>query len=834
MRRLTLLLLLLAFALLVSSATQKSPTVDEQGHLFRGVAYVKTGATHFLWGHPLLASALNALPLLSLSELRLPTDEPAWAEGNWAVAGDAFLWRLNPNPQRLIFLGRLATIWLTLLLGALVYRWGRQLHSPTAGLMALALLVLDPNILAHGQLVTSDLPLTFFMVLAVYGYWRWGVEEGTRRNSGELRGTQRAVSREPVAVGEKPPAANRQRPAALTPHASALIIAGMALGAAAATKFNAALLLPALGLLGLWLAVRWRSLRPLMALLLMGLVAWVTVWAAYRLALSPLPGGAFWDDLTWQFEYLSRPHGAYLLGQTDVWGWWYYFPITFLVKTPLPILILLGWAMVCMVRELVGTRRNSEELRGTQWAVSREPLAVSQKMPAANSQPPAARTPYSSRLFLLLPPLTYFAISLISPLNIGYRHLIPLLPFLALFIATTLSRSAFQLVSISACQHFSRSASQPVSQLQLESRNSKLETQYSALSTQSLAFVLTLLLILSSLFAWPDYIPYFNGLVSWSGESWRILSDSNVDWGQDLPALAEWQRANGERLKLSYFGVAHPSAYGLEFDALPIWEPGPEQMNPAYQPFNPAAPAPGLYAISVTHLHGLVLGKDYFAGFRGREPLARIGGSIFIYRVEPTGEPASVAFAGLRPAELDPSLPAPWQTNDVVIRWFDARTSFIWPAGNSWLAVAAQTPDLALQPFWPSMPVAQVGEQALYQLAAPFAAAWQGQPASLGGVMTFLGYRRLETTTPDEISLLTAWQVTEATGQPLKIFVHALDENSTIVGQWDGLDVEPTTWQAGDIIIQLHRFSAAAASRLQVGMYNGLTLERLAEPVLLD
>ncbi|MBK9054215.1 MAG: phospholipid carrier-dependent glycosyltransferase [Chloroflexi bacterium] len=89
----------------------------------------------------------------------------------------------KPNPQRLIFLGRLATIWLTLLLGALVYRWGRQLHSPTAGLMALALLVLDPNILAHGQLVTSDLPLTLFMVMAVYGFWLWGVRK-ERRNSG--------------------------------------------------------------------------------------------------------------------------------------------------------------------------------------------------------------------------------------------------------------------------------------------------------------------------------------------------------------------------------------------------------------------------------------------------------------------------------------------------------------------------------------------------------------------------------------------------------------------------------------------------------------------------
>ena len=82
MRILIPLVLLLTFALMVSSAIQKSPTVDEQSHLFRGVAYVKTGATQFLWGHPLLASAINALPLLTVSDLQLPQAEPAWEAGD--------------------------------------------------------------------------------------------------------------------------------------------------------------------------------------------------------------------------------------------------------------------------------------------------------------------------------------------------------------------------------------------------------------------------------------------------------------------------------------------------------------------------------------------------------------------------------------------------------------------------------------------------------------------------------------------------------------------------------------------------------------------------------
>lgn len=264
MRSLATALLLLSYTLMVNSIVQKSPTVDEQSHLFRGVAYLETGATHFLWGHPLLASSPNALPLLTESDLQLPVNEPAWAEGDWAVAGDLFLWRLNPNPQQLIFLGRLPTIWLTLLLGALIFRWGRQVAGQTAAVFALALFSLDPNVLAHGRLITSDLPLACFMTLAVYAYWRW----------------------------------------ALNGRSLLLLIAGIALGSAAATKFNAALLLPALILLALYLALRRRRWQPLLALFFMGLVAWLTVWLLYGLAWRPLPGGAFWLDLQWQLDYL--------------------------------------------------------------------------------------------------------------------------------------------------------------------------------------------------------------------------------------------------------------------------------------------------------------------------------------------------------------------------------------------------------------------------------------------------------------------------------------------------------------------------------------------------
>lgn len=730
------LLLLLLYAFSLTSVSQKSMTVDEQGHLFRGIAYVKTGATHFLWGHPLLASSLNALPLLTEPTLHLPTDSAAWQSGEWEIASDQFLWQLNENPLRLIFLGRLPTLWLTLLLGALLYRWGRELENKTAAFLALALLAFDPNFLAHGGLITSDIAVTFFMLLAVYGFWRWALQPLT-------------------ASGWRLP----------------LLLVGIGLGGAAATKFSAAALGPILGLLGIWLAVRRRSWQPLLFLLAAGILGLLVVWGVYGFQIRPFPAAAYWADFAWQLDYFSRPHGAYLLGQYAETGWWYYFPITFLLKTSLPVLLLLVMVPAGLV---FAARRRSLPLNNLNLWVLLGPTAV------------------------------YFLISLFTPLNIGYRHLLPILPFLYLFLATNLPLLRLHRLPV------------------------------------PLIFALWLLGV--ALLAWPNYIPYFNWAAGPPETHWQLLSDSNLDWGQDLPALARWQSAQTVPLYLSYFGTAHPSAYGLNFTALPTWEPGPEQIPAARQTFNPHDPAPGFYAISVTNLQGLVLGaaSDTFAWFRDQEPVAQIGGSIFVYEVAARGEPVNVAFSGLRPAELAPELQARPGTNDVRVRWFDGRTSLIWPASGGWWAVSADAPlNPLLQPLVQTAEIfaADDGRQQLLRpIAVPLVL--EGQTVALGETAVFLGYQTVpHGQLPHEISLITGWQVTQATERPLKIFVHALDESGQLLGQWDGLDVDPATWQPGDVFVQLHQFTVpegTAVHALAIGLYDGATLERLAEPVMME
>lgn len=729
-------LLLLAYFLMVSSALQKSATVDEQSHLFRGVAYLEAGATHFLLGHPLLGGTLSALGVLSEPELKLPIDTPAWESGNWSAAGDQFLWQLNDRPLRIIFLGRLPVIWLTLLLGAVLFRWGRQWAGVIAGCLVLGLALLDPNILAHGRFITGDLPLTLFFVTTLYGYWRW------------------ARTTQPGAPPVKSLAA--QRPGLY------LLLAGAGLGLAGATKFNAALLVPILAIWSLVLTISWRDLRPVVAFMVTLLVGWFTIWAVYGFELwhGYLPGGAFWDDLIWLIRYVGDQHGVYLFGESSPTGWWYYFPVAFVLKTPLPSLILLAVSLVLL------TRRDFRQ----------------------------------AGLFLLLPAALYFVGSMGAALNIGYRYLIPILPFLFLLIATTMAQTR------------------------------RLEKQAGIFTAAVIG-----LYVLLALWIWPNYVPYFNVLAG--QDSWTILSDSNVDWGQDLPALKAWQQEQDAQIKLSYFGTAHPSAYGLTFEPLPTWAPGPEQGDPNRQSYNPVDPAPGDYAISVTNLHGVVLGeeREAYAFFREQEPLARIGGSTFVYRVPATGDPADVAFSGLRPADLESGLHELLKTNDVRVRWFDGLTSFIWPSGGGWLATdEAKKPSLAaLAAFWPTEPAAVAPGQELYRLNPPPELDWAGGPADFGSELTFLGQEYLAE--PDEhISLLTAWQAQRPTDRPLKLFVHALDAQGNILGQWDGLDVDPATWRRGDEFVQWHQFElteGARPAKMALGVYDGETLERLGEPI---
>ena len=108
--------------------------------------------------------------------------------------------------------------------------------------------------------------------------------------------------------------------------------------------------------------------------------------------------------------------------------------------------------------------------------------------------------------------------------------------------------------------------------------------------------------------------------------------DSNLDWGQDLKRLAAWMRENGvTRVKLSYFGSADPSYYGIDAEALPGYtSPHATRVTREIQPGD-------IVAVSATNLQGVYLEPEdraLMARLRALEPIGRAGWSILVYRAD--------------------------------------------------------------------------------------------------------------------------------------------------------------------------------------------------------
>jgi hypothetical protein len=120
----------------------------------------------------------------------------------------------------------------------------------------------------------------------------------------------------------------------------------------------------------------------------------------------------------------------------------------------------------------------------------------------------------------------------------------------------------------------------------------------------------------------PQYLAYFSPLVGGPAQGYRYLVDSNLDWGQDLPALrTRLADLGGGCVALAYFGSASPRAYGVEDVA---WDEEPPAQGARCE----------WLAVSATFLQGLYLPGDPFAALRALSPTARAGYSIFLYSLK--------------------------------------------------------------------------------------------------------------------------------------------------------------------------------------------------------
>ena len=166
-----------------------------------------------------------------------------------------------------------------------------------------------------------------------------------------------------------------------------------------------------------------------------------------------------------------------------------------------------------------------------------------------------------------------------TPLNIGYRHILPILPFCCLYSGA----SIFWIGQSKAMRIF-------------------------------LIFV-GAWLVIATLVSFPNYIAYISPILGGSSNNYNVLIDSSTDWGQELPAVKDkinhWHTVAGKKLPVyfSYFGSSRPSDYGLETQALPSFFRNDQSR------FYPLRP--GIYLISNTMLQTLYTRLTHTPSARG-------------------------------------------------------------------------------------------------------------------------------------------------------------------------------------------------------------------------
>ena len=517
-------LLLLLMAVLAGGATRReSVTVDEAAHVGAGVSYLQKLDYRMNEEHPPLAKVLAAIPLV-LRGVHADYSHTSWTFssgffqqylGEWAF-GHTLIAHWN-DPYATMFWARAPMLLLTLLLGSVLYVYGTKLADARGGLLCLLAYATMPAFLAFGPLVLTDLAVTLFAVLTLWAFAEMWVD----------------------------------------PTRPVMIKFGFALAGAILSKFSAGLLFFCFLAVILSLRLRpikdlpsgkaerraWRR-RRLWSLAKGTLLAAVVVYAVYLVLSwnqptdsfdvikhfppSPLlrrvlmPPWVFLRGLVGFAFSASRP--TYILGHAYPHGVWFYFPVLFLLKSPLAFIALLLLALIVYV---LGKQRLQSEVACV----------------------PQGTELHWRALWMFL--LIFLAACLLSRLDISIRHF--LFP-LALLILTL---------------------SQLPRMITLLRGSSSRVARAARWSTAAL--------VLASLFtavrAYPYYFPFLNSL-SMGRPGYALVNDSNLDWNQALPEVQRFAERQGlKHVLLDEYGFTEPEVYIPQAQFWNCQEPEPSDAE---------------------------------------------------------------------------------------------------------------------------------------------------------------------------------------------------------------------------------------------------------------
>jgi hypothetical protein len=622
---------LVSFGLMLWASRTDSAIDDELAHIPAGYGYVHNLDYRLNPEHPPLVKALAMVPVLFLNPT-FPVNTAAWqteVNGQWDM-GYQFLYNAGNDANAIIRTARIMPILLTILTIILLYFFARRLMGPWWALLPSFLFGLSPTILAHGHYVTTDVGAAFGILLGTYFFIRF-IE---------------------------------------TPSTKNLWLAGIAFGIAQLTKFSTPLLVPLFifVLLVMWvrnmflqsrkeiLGTGWRYLKNLIFIFLIGYAC--IVYPVYLLftanypitkqvsdtaailtsfAGGPTPAGQLCrgarclaDLNIWMagnpvfrpiaqymlgvLMVLQRADGGntiYFLGHVVSSGGWIYFPILYLLKEPLPTLIIVITALILALWWTLKTARAAH------WRILHNIFDYVSVNFAE----------FTMGSFVVL----YWGYSMHSTLNIGIRHIIPTLPFIYILSAGIWKKwvMQFDLSRVAGVLTIATTMAKSIAM---------------ALAKYAVLIILLVWLFCETLFAAPYFLSYFNELGGGVMNGYHYVTDSNYDWGQDLLRLQSWVNAHPEvdKIAVDYFGGSNPK-----------YELGAKEVDWSSSKGNPADQGIHWLAVSVNTLEGAIqpLAEDqtrnasdsysWLTAIRSPAPGMgnvpppdfRIGTSIFVYRL---------------------------------------------------------------------------------------------------------------------------------------------------------------------------------------------------------
>jgi hypothetical protein len=626
----------LSFALSVGAMKDDTATFDERAHIPAAYSSVRYGDMRLNPEHPPLLKNLAGLPLLFLRPA-FPIESDLWINGitkEWQFGttmwstwdlGSAFLYHNGNDTEQLLFWARFPFVLLSLLLGWFVYRSTQELAGTVAGLFAVILCALDPNVLAHNHLVTTDLGIATFIFIATYFFIRF-LKDPALKN---------------------------------------ILFAGLTLGLAELAKFSAVILIPLFGLLVIINSITRTTLAKapqkqahshfknlfdsLFDYFKILVIAFAIIWIGYLANTWNMPVEKTIQNANLVFAgdalpktfarttintFATTPHLApiahymlgvfmvfsrvtggnsfYFLGQMPDIASKLYFPIVFFFKETLPFVFLIFTvsilALVRFVKNTITPDKISWRLRFARSFQNNTALSV---------------------MFSFV--VLYAYLSIAGNLNIGFRHLFPILPFAYVLVTVSLFRFA------KSCSHIEKCTYCPTRHL-------------SHILLGAFAFWIIIIPIL----AFPNYLSYYNEIIG-AKNGHIIAVDSNYDWGQNLKRLKLWvdnynQKCDDTKIQSKQLNACFPNSpviipnspiTNLNIDYYGGSEVGLYFTEGSFTPWHSSdKPKSGWFALSATFFEEnthkkLNAGETDYRWLLNYQPVAQAGNSILIFYVSP-------------------------------------------------------------------------------------------------------------------------------------------------------------------------------------------------------